>query len=181
MRTWAGFEPRIPRVTDSGLRAVCVFPPHANLRTCVSTHCVSPALGRRAGGCTELNPAWPLSDAGKGNVASKRSRHRLRAAPAERSASRLCSCCAPSHRSSHFRQRSRGVHMSQFRKLLRRMSRSRGMSQFRTAAQQARRCHCHKARRRRRQRCACGSAAVDDRRARRPPRDRHAPPPRSTC
>ena len=134
-----------------------------------------------AGGCTELNPTCPLSDAGEGNVASKRSRHRLRAAPAERSASRLCSCCAPSHRSSHFRQRSRGVHMSQFRKLLRRMSRSRGMSQFRTAAQQARRCHCHEARRRRRQRCACGSAAVDDRRARRPPRDRHAPPPRSTC
>ena len=159
------------------------LPPHGKLayRRIASLRRSAAPRRHRPGGCTELNPTWPLSDAGKGNVTSKRSRHRLRAAPAELSASRLCSCCAPSHRSSHFRQRSRGVHMSQFRKLLRRMSRSRGMSQFRTAAQQARRCHCHEARRRRRQRCACGSAAVDDRRARRPPRDRHAPPPRSTC
>ena len=159
------------------------LPPHSKLayRRIASLRRSAAARRRRAGGCTELNPTWPLSDAGKGNVASKRSRHRLRAAPAERSASRLCSCCAPSHRSSHFRQRSRGVHMSQFQKLMRRMSQSRGMSQFRTAAQQTAPCHCHEARRRRRQRCACGSAAVDDRHERRPPRDRHAPPSRSTC
>ena len=132
------------------------------------------------------NPCWHLSEAEERRVESKRSR-RLRKAPAEQSASRLCSSCAPSHPSSRFRQRSRGRQTSRFqrrkrshlrRRICQRLACRRRKSRFQTAAQQAARSHCHD---HRRQCCDGGSAAVDDRQATCSPRGRHAPPFHSTC